>query len=184
LRVAVVLALASWGAAIAQPRPAIDATKQEAISVCELLRNIAAYRGKVVSIRGIYWYGLRAPCAEPLITKGHKWPSALNLAAADAPRRGGEFPPLTTDLSSWNHLDEFVLREAKTGRRKEIWITVVGLVRAPTTYIRDNGAVVGGYGHLGVFPAELVVQRISDISVVPTPTYDYAEMVRRHGAAE
>jgi hypothetical protein len=55
-----------------------------------------------------------------------------------------------------------------------------GEVRAPKEYIRKDGSVTGGYGHLGVFPAELVVERVSEISVVPTPTFDYAELLRHH----
>jgi hypothetical protein len=83
-----------------------------------------------------------------------------------------------TDIRSWDRLDAVVLREAKARRREEIWVTVTGLVRAPEKYVREGGRIAAGYGHLGIFPAEIVVQQIRDVVVKPTPTYDYGALVR------
>jgi hypothetical protein len=181
---AVALALAAAdGHVTAHAQKAEDSTGRQPVTICELLKNVQAYRGKVVAVRGIYWYGLRQSCAEPLVTGGHAWPSALNLVDTAAARSEAETPAFKTDRSSWDRLDELVVREAKAGQREEIWATVVGFVRAPVTYIRD-GKVVGGYGHLGAFPAELVVEHISDVSIMPAPTYDYRELLRRRGGAD
>jgi hypothetical protein len=36
-----------------------------------------------------------------------------------------------------------------------------------------NAGVVGGFGHLGAFPGEIVVEQVFDVVVSPNATYDY-----------
>jgi len=151
-------------------------------SVCEILENPSGYRGKLISIRGIYWEGLREDCPHPLVTAGHVWPSALNLAHSDLPAPAGESVPFKTDAKSWDHLQETVKREAHAGAREEIWVIAVGEVRAPVAYIRTDGQIVGGYGHLGAYPAEFVVKEVTNIKITPLPSYDYGELLRHTGA--
>ncbi len=154
----------------------------EPISVCELLENVTRYRSKMVSIRGVYWYGLRQSCPEPFVTDGHRWPSAVNLVDSGSPLLEPGVASFATDRQSWDQLDEVVLREARAGHREGIWVTVTGMIQAPASYLREDGQVVGGYGHLGVFPAELVVERVSDILIKADPSYDYREFLQPHGA--
>jgi hypothetical protein len=99
----------------------------------------------------------------------------------------GELPfEFVTDEPSWAALDKVqqaVEREAKQGRRVELWVTVVGRLRA-SAHRSPVGPcdmmVKGGYGHLGAFPAQLVVKNFRDIEVVPNPDspYDYSKMFR------
>jgi hypothetical protein len=153
-------------------------SRMQPTKLCDLLKNLQFYRGKIVAVRGIYWYGLRQTCPEPFVTSGHTWPSALNLADSDFMAKYGDPVPFETDRESWDRLDELTIREGKAGRREEIWVTIVGKLQTPEAYTRRDGQVVGGYGHLGVFPAELVVERVSEIAIKSNPSYDYREILR------
>lgn len=154
-------------------------TRQQATTVCELLKNPPAYRDQVVTVRGIYWYGLRERCREQLVTGDHTWPSAIDMVDADSPVSDGVAAHFKTDSMSWERLDQAVRKVAASGKKREIWITVTGMIRAPVSYRRRDGEIVGGYGHLGVFPAQLVVKEIGDVAVKDIQTYDYRELL--HG---
>ena len=68
--------------------------------------------------------------------------------------------------------------EAKaTGKRFEIWVTVVGRLRTRVKRSCDWKSV-GGYGHLGAFPAQIIAESMRDIEVRVNPKspYDYANM--------
>lgn len=148
------------------------------ITVCELFKNPSAYRGKLVTVVGIYWYGLRETCPEPFVTGGHVWPSALDMVHSDFPPGLGEAAPFKTDTESWDRLELFVRQEAMNGRREEIWATAVGMIRAPKSYIRTDGQIVGGYGHLGGYAAQLVVKSVLNFAVKSNATYDYGQLLR------
>lgn len=150
-----------------------------ATTVCDLLGNLPAYNGRVVKVRGIYWNGIRQTCTKPLTTSGHTWPSAVNLVESSEPTNEARI--ITTDHESWDKLDTIALRTAQAHRKAEIWVTVMGRVRAPTSFVRKDGRVVGGYGHLGVFPAELVVAHVSEIEVRSNPTFDYGQLLNSGG---
>jgi hypothetical protein len=87
------------------------------MSVCDLSKDFPSFRDKVVTVRGVYYYGLRQECAQKC-TNG-LWPSFIELEG------GGD--------SAWAalaHSDEEVEARAKqTGNRFEIWVTVVGRLR-------------------------------------------------------
>lgn len=162
-------------------RPSAEEPLARVISVCELLEDVALYRGKIVVVRGIDYYGLRAPsCAGEFITGGRRWPWAVAMVHSTYPSGAGEeAPPFTTEQESWRAWNDLVRHQAERGLRGEIWMTVVGMVRAPKEYVRADGAVFAGYGHLGAFPAELVVKRIFDIEVKrDPPTYDYSIILK------
>jgi hypothetical protein len=159
-------------------------SRQQAIvrplmTICELLKNPSTYRGKLVTVTGIYWYGLREPCREPLVTGNRTWPTVIDFAHSDILGASGEAIAFATDSKSWDHLQLFVRQEARAGRREEIWVTVVGMFRAPESYVNKDGQVFGGYGHLGGYPAQLVLKTVLDISIKNNPTYDYRELLRR-----
>ncbi len=86
---------------------------------------------------------------------------------------------MTTDNTTWNHLELFVRGQARSGKREEIWVTVVGMLRAPVAYIGKDGRIFGGYGHPGGYPAQLVVKTVLGISVKNNPTYNYRELLNR-----
>ena len=174
--VAVVIFLATL--CIACARPAADLNKssdQPTKTVCDVLRSAPFYNRKIVAVRGIYWNGLSQTCPDSIVTR-YGLPNALNLSTS-ALVRSDEAVSFETDEASWDQLDELVLREARAGHREEIWVTVVGQFR---TMDFHDGIPTGGFGHLGAFPAELVVERVYDIKIEPAPTYDYGEILRVH----
>jgi len=145
------------------------------MSVCELSRDFFAYRDQVVTVRGVYYYGLRQGCPQKCVNG--IWPSFIDL-------EGGE-------QASWDALskvDQRVEIEAKsTGKRFEIWVTVTGRLRTRAKHSRlgpcDRKSWGLGYGHLGVFPARIVVETFGDIAakVNPQSPYYYGNMY--HGPA-
>jgi hypothetical protein len=156
------------------------------LTVCDLSRDFTAYRGKLVAVRGVYYNGLRQTCPQTCTTGS--WPSFVDLIGTGGTPQKEPPVAFATDELSWAALDKVqraVERGARRGKRVEIWLTVLGQVRA-----RAHGSPAGpcdrvasgSYGHLGVFPAQLVVKRFSNIEVVPNASspYDYSNMY--HGA--
>lgn len=146
------------------------------ISICDLLRDVSRYRGKTIALTGVYWLGLQQSCPQGFTTAQHTWPTAASLTTTDSVG-DGEKLPFTTDRASWEELESLVMREARARHREEIWVTVVGLLRAPDSYVLNDGKVFRGYGPFNLFPVELVVQRVSKITINSTPTYDYGEII-------
>lgn len=161
------------------PEPVPGVVLPAAKTVCELLDGATLYRGTTVTVTGIVWFGLRDNCPRSMITGGHHWPSAINLVDSDYARHENRAGlTFETDRKSWDLLDSALRAAAGKEQRVEVWITVSGEFEAPVSYLRKNGKVVGGYGHLGIYPAELIVRRILDISVRDRPTYDYRDLFR------
>lgn len=178
-RVAALLPLILAGCSRPQPSTVV-------LSVCDLSRDFTAYRGKLVAVRGVYYYGLRQTCPQTCING--PWPSFLDLIGTGTTLRSEPPVAFVTDELSWAALDKVqraVERDAKRGRRVEIWVTVLGQLRArahrsplgPCDMVAN-----GSYGHLGAFPAQLVVESFSNIEVIPNASspYDYSNMY--HGA--
>jgi hypothetical protein len=153
------------------------------VSVCDLIRSLELYQDKMVTVRGVYYFGLREEsCQSTFVSDGRSWPSALDLVDSSFPADGDSAVSFATDDESWNKLDEIVIREARQRQYLQIWVTVVAQVRGPQRRLRTGQSrSIGGYGHLGMYPAQLVVKRIDNIIVRPTPTYDYRNMLPRGG---
>jgi hypothetical protein len=141
------------------------------MSVCELSKDFPGFQDKVVTVRGVFYYGLRQECAEKC--KAGLWPSFINL-------EGG------TD-KTWaalNKSESDVEAEAKrSGNRLELWVTVVGRLqtrgkRSTLGPCDRKSWGLGGYGHLGAFPAQIIVESFRDIEVRVNPQspYDYANI--------
>lgn len=145
------------------------------MSVCELSKDFARFRDKVVTVRGVYYWGLRQECVEKC--KVGLWPSFINL-------EGGTDEAWTAMAKT----ERDVEAEAKrTGKRFEIWVTVVGSLQTRAKRSRlgpcdRKSWGLGGYGHLGAFPAQITVESFRDIEVRVNPrsAYDHANMY--HGA--
>jgi hypothetical protein len=143
------------------------------MSVCELSRDYPAFRGEMVTVHGVYYYGLRQECEQKCA--GGLWPSFIELEGG----KEGVWSELNKTLDS-------VESYAKaSGKRFEIWVTVVG--RLQTKAKRSPHGPCdrkswGSYGHLGVFPAQITVEsfRAIEVKVDPQSPYDYANMY--HGA--
>ena len=146
------------------------------MSVCDLAKDFPAYRNKLVTVRGVYYYGLRqSDCPQKCDTGA--LPSFLNLeGGADA------------EWSTLNNVERKVEADAKTGKRFEIWVTITGRLET-TVHSSPLGPCdrkswgTPGFGHLGAFPSRIVVESVKDIAVKENPQslYDYGHMY--HGPA-
>ena len=145
------------------------------MSVCELSKDFPVFKDKVVTVRGVYYFGLRQEC--PQKCAGGVWPSFINIEGADD--------------ATWAELakaEREVETEAKvSGKRFEIWVTVSGRLQT-----RGRRSPLGpcdrkrwglGYGHLNVFPAQITVESFRNIEIRANPLspYDYTNMY--HGPA-
>lgn len=151
------------------------ASTDTVMSVCELSKDYSRFRDKLVTVRGVYYYGLRQEC--PQKCADGQWPSFINIEG------GGD--------GAWAALaktDQDVEAEAKrTGKRFEVWVTVVGRLQtrakhSPLGPCDRKSWGMAGYGHLNVYPAQIMVETFRDIEVRVNPQspYDYANMY--HGA--
>jgi hypothetical protein len=153
------------------------------MTVCELSNDFAAYRDKVIAVRGIYYYGLRQTCPQTCTTG--PWPSFLDLVGTGSREKS---PAFVTDDANWAALinvQETVEAEAKKGKRLEIWVTAIGRLNtnARRTLLGPCdriGSRLYGYGHLGAYPAQLVVKYFTDLEIKMNPKspYDYSNMYR------
>jgi hypothetical protein len=129
-----------------------------------------------VTVRGVYYYGLRQECPEKCIDG--VWPSFINL-------EGGS----DAVWAALARADRDMEAEAKqSAKRFELWVTVVGRLetRARHSSLGPCDRTrwgIPGYGHLGGYPAQIIVERFRDIEVRVNPQsrYDYAHMY--HGPA-
>ena len=142
------------------------------LSVCDLSKDYGPYRDKLIAVRGVSYYGLRQTCQQTCANG--PWPSFLDLV-------GG-------DNATWDALvkaEQTVEIEAKKGKRFEVWVTAVGRLKtrarlSPLGPCDKIGSRYLGFGHLGVYPARLVVNYLSDIEIIENPKspYDYSNMYR------
>jgi len=144
-------------------------------SVCELMNDLGAFAGKRVKVRGIYYYGLRdTACSGEIVAGGRSWPKVLGLVETESPPDAGSPEGSNGGDRGLEKLHAEHHRLGQSRMRAEIWVTVVGRLRGPTDHWVPNSGVVGGFGHLGSLPAELLIERVLDVAVVSTPTFDYA----------
>ncbi len=159
---------------------------QRVLDMCELSRDYSAYSGELITVRAVYYYGLRDACPDKCADG--PWPSFMNLTGS-----GVKAPPesLATRLDGAFYHDDLekvvrsVETEAKKGKRFEIWVTVVGYLEATRRLSKLGpcdriGSRYTGYGHLGAYPAQLVLHHFQKIEVKDNPAspYDYANLHR------
>lgn len=154
------------------------------ISVCELSQNFGAYAGAIVTVRGIYYHGLRQRCPQTC-PAGEPWPSVLDLASPTYGKNGGLQVPFSTDQASWEVLDRAVLRAAEETEKTEVWATIRGYLVArsnsplgPCDQVADG--MLGGLYARGRYGAKLIVERVDDVQTRRNAAtgYDYTEAGR------
>jgi hypothetical protein len=140
--------------------------------ICQLAEDFPRYKGRLVAVRGIYYYGLRQNDCKHQCEK-LPLPAFIDLGGGND--------------NTWTELDRTfsaVEQDAKnTGKRFEIWVTAVGTLatnarRSPLGPCDRVGGNLGGFGHLGAYPARLTVKSFRDIEVKENPKslYDYGHM--------
>jgi hypothetical protein len=140
------------------------------IDVCEALQRIDVLNGSVVAVRGFYRFAMELGglygrnCPKKLVLDGVERAQAFDL----------EFGPTVADKDLAAVVNRLI-REKNS--REAIQVTVVGTIHARRTDSPDiNGRKANGqkarmFGHLGVYPAQIAVQSIRDISVLDLPEF-------------
>jgi len=148
----------------AQTAASADAGELKEIPICNLLERLDKFAGKRVAVRGIYRFstelnGLYSEgCPKPLILDGVQRAQALSTEfATEALRQRPE----------WVHLGEAIGAVMKSGRRQVICVTFTGtlITRNPNLHRLGRGKGERMFGHLGVYPAQLDVDGIQNITV-------------------
>jgi hypothetical protein len=108
-------------------------------------------------------------------TGRYTWPTALDLKSASWVEDGEEPVRFQTDLDAWKRvngvIDAQLVRLGLSEREVEISVTVVGQLRLKKRYevgkSQDGTVRGGGYGHFGIYPAQLVIKTVADPEVSP-----------------
>ena len=153
-----------WGSSQTAP-----ARQQSPLTVCDVLQSLDKYRGRIVEVRGEYDGGeLRASCP-PLKTEGYIWISAIQLELPQNSIVKEENPTQWTyDLSANQAaVDRGLAMQRAGGAGTVVMATVAGRLdaREPLMVVTAPGREPTpiGYGHLGIYPARLILVRITDI---------------------
>ena len=154
-----------------------QALAETPLRVCEVLENLPRYRGKTITVRGMLYQSREitalgdTPCKHPMRTGDHQWPPALDLEYSSYTPRGEAAVTFQTDLENVETTSAEVraLREKAPGR--DVWVTVTGHLRARGKYnvsLGGDGKWHGqGYGHLGIYPAQLVIRKMYQAGLAP-----------------
>jgi hypothetical protein len=161
------VAVAIFAVARSAGQPPVSKVER-AYSVCEVLADLAALNGKVISVRGTVIGGghgasLTARCSAPLIVKRFTWPNAIWL---ELPRSGKPFEP---ERSALERADAAV-RRFRRREGDEIVMTYVGMLQtddlATRTFVDREGKPAGlGFGHLNFAPAQPIIKTARDVEV-------------------
>src|SRR5262245_49379776 len=120
------------------------------LNMCNLSRDFSAFKDKVVTVGGIYFYGLRDACTAKCADG--PWLSFVDLEGA-------------TENFDWNVLkvgQHEAWKRSKAGERVELWVTVVGELKTNARPSSKSpcdrfGSGYIGFGHLGAYPAQIKV---------------------------
>lgn len=169
------LGIAIQSALAADPDESESRSKDPVFSICEVLENLPALNGKLISVRGEWIVGeeqnlLRGEnCGARLAMSGVAWPSAIWLepnrlipdrpdvyrrrrspAAGSAITGGGRLAPTTKVFATFHGRIE-------TREHFEV-------------VIRGDGKRVGyGFGHLNAFPAVLRYDAVTNVQIIKRP---------------
>lgn len=139
----------------------LQGDQKEPLTVCQILQNLRLYDGNLIQVRG-EWHGsyIEDKCQMPLQTEDHKWPDEITVE--------GPFNLHGNDETvNWSFTpDDYIASFSELLRFKgPVYATIVGRLDARAQLIHyPNGSTnPGGYGHLGYYPARIVVKQIKDI---------------------
>lgn len=133
-------------------------TSASDLSVCQVLSRLTKLRDKVVTVNGFLYASTEIVaigglnCSDPFRTGKYVWPTALSVRSTAT----------LTDLDR-----ECVAIRSNIGRR--VRVTLTGTLRTMKKYTviqTDAGPRGLGFGHLGLYPAELDVAEVTSIEVL------------------
>jgi hypothetical protein len=134
----------------------LEAADQRAgvLSVCNRSREIYALGG--------------INCSSTFVTAGFDWPTAIDLVYSTYTPHGEEPVNFATD-EAMQTINQKLRDQAKSGG--EVWVTVIGQLRVRKQYVLGRGGDGklhgNGYGHLSLYPAQLVIKTVRDLTVRP-----------------
>jgi hypothetical protein len=152
------------GVLLAQAVAPAKAESTKTIQICALFRRLDAFDGKRVAVRGFYRFSMELAglysegCPEPLILDGVERAQALHTEfVANSPEQ----------RAALAHFSEVVDRIAKGGGRQAVHVTFLGTLVTRNPNLQRLGQRKGErmFGHSGVYPAQLEVDGIEDISI-------------------
>ncbi len=158
------------------------------MSVCELFSNLPSHSSTRVKVRGILYAGREVfalgekTCTKKFVTRyrlgpdlpgiseptrEYVWPTAIDLTGSSgSPKEGG----INTDEEAVRRVINMLTQARAAQRDKntnvDLWVTVTGLLAvkdhddvAPDTH---GVLLASGYGHQGTYPAQLVIETMTD----------------------
>lgn len=155
--------------AIAVGSPCI-AEEDTVLDLCSIFERFGEFRGKTVLVRAlsvstpeVTAIGVGKRCQARFRTGAFEWPSMLWISEGSG--QNGVARPLVAPEA------EAVL-SAPRAKGTELWITLKGTILARDQYpiISTPGGPRGyGFGHLAMFPGEILVIKIVRAEVVQPP---------------
>ena len=152
------------------------APQNKPLDVCQVLQNLGRYRGQMITIRGEFvGNAIAGPGCPVLKTGDHEWHNGILI---DIPHESYAVidPPAgwKIDLKNWDRALERWKTLRKRGNDTPVFATVIGRLdtrneqlgvpeRIPA--LPDTKIIPWGYGHLGFFPARLVLFEIKDVEL-------------------
>lgn len=143
------------------------------LPLCEVLRDLQAYQGRTVTVRGLVYFGDEVSalgttsCDVANQTNGYTWPNAIAITGPDEARILGLSAPLALDKSS---LEELRTVTAGAGPTAQVWASMTGVLQTRKTFSvwtgGDDRLHANGFGHLGSYPAMLVLGSVGNIRLV------------------
>jgi len=135
------------------------------LDICDALQKIDRLNGSVVAVRGYYRFGMELGglygrnCGKKLILDGAVRAQAFDLAS-DA----------IVDDKELDAAVDKLIREKDT--RKAIQVTLIGVIRARRSDLTGlDGCKARMFGHLGIYPAQIAVQAVRDVTVIDAPDF-------------
>jgi hypothetical protein len=154
---------------------------QEPVGLCEVLRNLESYNGKIVTVRAFVTGGSRhgyylvdnkkqIPCPSMPNSKAD-WPPTIDLSWPGS--AGLEPTPLPFDrdtAAQEKFYDSIRKLEQQTDPERVMQATFVGQIRTRRSISIfhnkvDDVYAGNGYGQFGMHPGRLVIKTVLDITI-------------------
>jgi hypothetical protein len=140
-----------------------QAGKVQVLDICDALQKIDKVSGSVIAVRGYYRFG-----TELGGLYGRNCPKKLVLDCAERAQAFDlSYGPMVDDKELALVANRMIVEK---NSREAIQVTVVGVIRARRADLADiHGRKARLFGHLGVYPAQIIVHAIRDVSVIDAP---------------
>jgi hypothetical protein len=173
LKVNLVLAIIAT-LSVSTKSQSISQTPLQPITVCEALKDLKLYNGKMIAIIGRFGATMEGrwlsddDCAQKLISKGYIWPDGLWLKY-DPSSPTAFSTEMLVDMQVANRKLEEIKTRTQLHDSHSAWAIVYGRLethRKLKPPKESNGSGGNGFGHLGGTPAQLVFKQ-KDIKFIP-----------------